>query len=114
MHWPLDSENHREGFQICAVNAAPLSFFGLAIQRHDEVCDTIGDLASLVWNQVKREPIVRETDSEIGVPALVADLAVCGVSSPQTEVLFNIRVINTDGWSYSNQSPKDMLRSAEN
>ena len=33
---------------------------GLVIQHHNEVCDTIGDLASLAWNRVRREPIVRD------------------------------------------------------
>ena len=57
---------------------------------------------------------MREADSETGAPALVVDLAVHGVWSPQTEALFDIRVIDTDVRSYSNQLPKDVLRSAEN
>ena len=50
-----------------------------ALQRHNEIRDAFGDLAALVWNQVKREPVVREPDSSCSSPALVADLAVRGV-----------------------------------
>ena len=87
---------------------------GLVIQRHNEVCDTIGDLASLVRHQVRREPIVREADGEADTPALVADLAVHGVWIPQTEALVDIRVTDTDTQSYGNRSPKEVLQSAEN
>ena len=38
--------------------------------------DAVGDLASLVWNPVRREPIVKEDgDDEHG--AFIAALAVC-------------------------------------
>ena len=33
----------------------------LVVQRLNEVCDAIGDLATLVWGQVQREPIVCES-----------------------------------------------------
>jgi len=29
---------------------------GLVGQQHNEVCDAIGDLASLAWGQVQKEP----------------------------------------------------------
>ena len=45
---------------------------GLVIQRHNEVRDVIGDLASLVWYQLKREPIVREANGEGQSPALIS------------------------------------------
>ena len=57
---------------------------------------------------------MREADSEAGTPALVADLVVRGVWIPQTEALFDIRVTDTDTQSYSNQSLKEVLQSAEN
>ena len=84
---------------------------GLVIRRHNEIRDTFGDLASLVWGQVHREPVVREADTNR--PALIADLAVRGVWSPQTEALFDIRVTDTDAQSYIHQSPSDVLASAE-
>ena len=34
---------------------------GLVGRRHNEVRDAFGDLACLVWSQVHREPIVRES-----------------------------------------------------
>ena len=37
--------------------------------------------------QVSREPVVREPDTN---PILIADLAVRGVWTPQTEALFDI------------------------
>ena len=47
-------------------------------RRHNEVRDALGDLFSLVWNPVRREPVVKETgDDKQG--ALVADLAISGV-----------------------------------
>ena len=48
------------------------------IQRHNEVRDLLGDLASLVWSQLKREPVVNQADEAMGTPALIADMAVKG------------------------------------
>ena len=75
--------------------------------------DAIGDLASLVWSQVRCEPVMRQADTKNGTPALIADLAICGRWLPQTEVLFDIRVIDTDTQSYSDHSLKEVLRAAE-
>ena len=86
---------------------------GLVIQRHNEIRDAFGDLATLVWNQVRREPVVREPDSSCSSPALVADLAVRGVWSPQVDVLLDIRVTDTDASSYVDQAPLAILRRAE-
>ena len=44
----------------------------------------------------------------------MADLVVRGVWTPQTEALFDIRVTDTEAQSYTNQSPKEELQSAEN
>ena len=49
---------------------------------------------------------MREADTKTGTPALIADLAIHGVWLPQTEVLFDIKVIDTDAQSYSDHSPK--------
>ena len=40
-------------------------------------------------------------------------MAIQGVWMPQAEVLFDVRVINTDTQSYSNHTPWDVLQSAE-
>ena len=45
---------------------------------------------------MKCESVMRETDSKTGTPALIADLAIRGVWLPQAEVLFDVRVIDTD------------------
>ena len=85
----------------------------IAVCVHNEIRDTVGDLAALAWGQVCREPIVKESDSTTNSPALIADLAVRGVWTPQTEALFDIRVTDTDAQSYIHQSPSDVLASAE-
>ena len=51
----------------------------VVIQCHNEVHNAIGNLASLVWNHVKCETIVRKSDSASDTPAFIVDLAVWGV-----------------------------------
>ena len=70
---------------------------GLIVQQYNEIRDAVSDLAALQWGQVKREPVVSK-DGDDGT--LVADLGVCGVWSPQSEALFDIRVTDTDTQSY--------------
>ena len=53
---------------------------GLVGRRHNEVRDAVGDLASLAWGQMTREPVICE--SSPGDPSsvtLIADLRVRGV-----------------------------------
>jgi len=52
-------------------------------------------------------------DNSAGADTLVADLCVCGFWESQTEALFDIRVVDTDAWSYCARSPCDVLSSAE-
>ena len=53
--------------------------------HHNEVRGAISDLASLVWGDVVREPVVCEySDSSDG--ALVVDLCGRGVWIPQSEI----------------------------
>ena len=52
---------------------------GLIIQRHSEVRDALGDLASIAFRDVIREPIVRDADPVRGLFALVADIGVRGL-----------------------------------
>ena len=52
---------------------------GLVTPRHNEIRDAVGDLASILWKDVKREPVVKEPDLENGTPALIADLSARGV-----------------------------------
>ncbi len=66
---------------------------GLVKLRHNEVRDAFGDLASLAYNNV---PVVREAHHSSHSPALVADLSVRGVWMPQSEALFDVRIIDTD------------------
>ena len=84
---------------------------GLVTRRHNEVQDAFGDLASLVWSPVIKEPIV--CDGSGSADSLIADLCVRGVWEPQTEALLDIRVVDTDARSYRARSPHDVLGSAE-
>ena len=52
-------------------------------------------------------------DGSDSADALIADLCVRGVWEPQTEALFDIRVVDTDALSYCARSPKDVLGTAE-
>ena len=85
----------------------------LVILKHNEIQDATGDLAFLVWGVVKHELVVREAYTKIGTPALNADLAIWGVCLPQTEVLFDVSAIETDTQSYSDRTPREVLRVAE-
>ena len=104
---------------VCNGCGAPFSiehaldyhFGGLVTRRHIEVCDAFGDLSSLVWSPVVKEPVVR--DGSAGADTLIADLSVHGVWEPQTEALFDIQVVDIDAWSYCAHSPRDVLGTAE-
>ena len=66
------------GATFTVDHALDYCFGGLVTRRHNEVHDAVGDLASLVWNPVRREPIVKEAGSD-DCGALIADLAIRGV-----------------------------------
>ena len=84
---------------------------GLVTQRHNEVRDSLGDLAALGYRELVHEPIVCDGDNDS--PALIADLGVRGVWIPQGEALFDVRVVDTDAASYVNHSVSTVLASAE-
>ena len=77
---------------------------GLVIQRHNEVRDSIGDIASLAYHDVIREPVVLEADPANDVSALIADLGISGLWQHQSEALLDIRVVDTDAHSYCHRS----------
>ena len=86
---------------------------GLVTQRLNEVRDVIGDLASVVFKEVVKEPVVQETNDAEGVPSLIADLSIRGVWQPQTVALLDVRVTDTDAPSYSQRVVSAILSSAE-
>ena len=61
---------------------------GLVIQRHNEIRDALGDLASIAYQEVVREPVKREPNDQENVPALVADLSVRGVMAASSCYIF--------------------------
>ena len=86
---------------------------GLVTRRHNEVRDTIVDLSSIVYKDIILEQVIQEAREVTDEPSLVADLGVRGVWQPQTQALFDIRVIDTDAPSHVNRSVAAILASAE-
>ena len=68
------------GAPISVDHALDCRFGGLVTRRHNEVRDAFGDLASLVWSPVVKEPIV--CDGSGSADSLIADLCVRGVWEP--------------------------------
>ena len=85
---------------------------GLVILRHNEIRDCIGELASQVWPQVIKEPIVNEATATSSDPGLRLDLGIRGVWQPQVEALFDVRVIDTDAPSHCHRAPNAILESS--
>jgi len=76
---------------------------GLIAQRHNEIRDAVEDLVTMVWGQVRNEPIVSDAMVDPSGETLVADLSVRGVQGvwlPKVEALFDIRIVDTDTQSY--------------
>ena len=87
---------------------------GNVIERHNEIRDVTGQLASMAFSHVTSEPVVREASTARGERdhcGLVCDLAVRGVWHPQTEALFDFRVCNADAQSYANRPVTAVLDS---
>ena len=74
---------------VLSMHALDCHFGGLVTCRHNKVCDTFGDLVSLVWSPVVKEPVV--CDGSAGADTLIADLCVRGAWQPQTKALFDIK-----------------------
>ena len=77
------------------------------IQRHNEIRDSIGDIASQVWTHAIKEPVVREADVNNGDDGLRLDLGIRGGWQPQVEALFDVKVIDTHVPSHCTRSPGD-------
>ena len=86
---------------------------GLLTLGRNEIRDTVGDLASLVWKDVQREPVISEYNPQDETPALIADLFCRGVYVRQGGASFDIRVSDTDAISYQNRSSMSVLHSVE-
>ena len=66
---------------------------GLVGQWHNEVRGAIGDLASLAWGQVQKEPVICEETVDSCDDTLIGDLRVQGVWQLQTDAVFDIHVV---------------------
>ena len=51
---------------------------------HNDVRDTLGDLSSIVYKNIIREPVIQEACEVAGEPSLIADLGVRGISGSST------------------------------
>ena len=60
----------------------------------------------LFGDNVMHEP--KQSASSDG-SALVADLCIRGVWVPQAKALFDIRIVDTDTWSYRDRTPLAVL-----
>ena len=89
------------GAEVSIEHALDCRFGGLVSRHHNEICDAIGDLASLVLSNVVRESVVCDK-STLSNSALAVDLCVRDVWIPQSEALFDIRIVDTDTQSYQN------------
>ena len=58
--------------------------------------DAVGDIASLAWGQVIREPVVCKSSNDPSGVTLITDLRVRGAWQPQVDILFDVRVVDTD------------------
>ena len=67
----------------------------------------------MAYKEVIRELVVREAVTAAGVPALIADLSVIDEWQLQTEVLFDICVIDTEAQSHVRRTVAAVLSSAE-
>ena len=56
---------------------------------------------------------MKESDNTAGAPALIADMAICGMWMPQAETLLDVHVIDTDAQSYCNRMPREVLKTAK-
>ena len=101
------------GCQFITGHALDCRKGGLVIQRHNEIRDAFGDLASIAYKEVLREPVIREPNVQNNVPALVADLSVRGVWQSQTTTFFDVRVVDSDASSYVQRDVNAVLSSIE-
>ena len=71
-------------------------------QHYNEDRDAIGDLSSLVWKQVQKEPIVCEsTIDDSTSETFIADLRVRGVWEPQVDAIFDVRVVDSLAYKHT-------------
>ena len=80
------------------------------VQRHNEVRDTVYDLAATAWGQTTKEPVIGESLENSSGVSLRADLGVRGVWQTQVTALFDVRVIDTDAKSYVGCTPQSVLK----
>ena len=83
------------------------------MQHHNEVCDTIYDLAAIAWGQTTKEPAIGESLENSSGVLLRTDIGVRGVWQTQATALFDVHVIDTDAKFYVDCTRKSVLEKAE-
>ena len=85
----------------------------MVTQCHNEIRDALGDLASIAFKNVRREPMVKEANIRDGTTALIADISVTGLWQPQTVALLDVRVVDTNAPSHIHRNTAAVPSSAE-
>ena len=83
---------------------------GLVTQHHNDVRDALGDLASIVFNNVLKEPVVQEANTRYGTSDLIADISIRELWQPLTVALLDV---DTDAPSYMYCNTVTVLSTAE-
>ena len=74
---PANCDNCGEAFSL--THALDCRKGGLVIQRHNEIRDAIGDIASIVCKEIIWEPVVQKANDACGVPADLSSRGVGGL-----------------------------------
>ena len=83
------------GAAFTTIHALDCRKGGLVSLRHNEICDLLCELSSIVWNNVVREPVIQESSTTLS-EGLIADLAVRGVWQRQCIAMFDVRILDSD------------------
>ena len=105
--------NARSGLPFTVKHALDCKKGGLVVQRHSEVCDVISDHSTMAWNQLDKEPVIRDSSDSGSNDNLRVEVAVKDVWLPQTVPALDIMVLDTDASSHRAIKPQTVLSNAE-